>query len=102
MLAKIVWKTKEQGGRSKPPAGVGEPAYSTVVRYTDSQEPWPPPISWSLVVEKIESQSDEYNWVANVRYLMEVAPHSELQVGREFDLYEGGRHVAHGVLCHGD
>ena len=98
MRARIVWKTKEQGGRSNPPAGVGVPPYATVVRYTDNPDPWPPRIAWSLVVEKLETQGDEYHWVANVSYLMNDAPKSELRVGREFELYEGGKCVARGVL----
>ena len=98
MEARIRWKTKEEGGRARPPAGAGSPPYATVVRFKDSDEPWPPPNAWSLVIEKVESQSDEYNWNANVRYLVDDAPHDELRVDREFELYEGGKCVATGVL----
>lgn len=98
MRARIHWKTKADGGRSKPPAGVGSPFYATVVRFTDSNEPWPPENAWSLVIEKIESESDEYDWVADVRYLVNEAPHDELRPNREFELYEGAKLVAYGVL----
>jgi len=98
MQAKIRWKTKEEGGRSKPPAGVGTPAYATVVRFKDTDEPWPPERAWSLVIEKIEAESGEYDWLANVRYLVDEAPHDELKSGREFELFEGGKCVATGVL----
>lgn len=98
LQARIIWKTKEEGGRSRPPAGVGKPPYATLVRFIDSGGPWPPPNAWSLVVEKIESQSDEYHWVANVRFLVDDAPMGELRANREFELYEGGKCVATGVL----
>ena len=98
MKARIHWKTKTDGGRSKPPAGVGSPPYATVVRFTDTEEPWPPQNAWSLVIEKVESESDEYDWVANVRYLVDEAPHDDLNADREFELFEGAKCVATGVL----
>ena len=98
MKARIHWKAREQGGRRKPPAGIGKPAYASVVRFKDTAEPWPPPVAWSLVVEKIEALSHEYDWVANVHFLVDEAPLTELRVRREFELYEGARCVATGVL----
>ena len=98
MHARITWKRHEDGGRKAPPAGVGTPPYSTVIRFCDSGEPWPPPNAWSLVIEKIDSQSDEYEWIANVRYLVDEAPHCELRPLREFELYEGNKCVATGVI----
>jgi hypothetical protein len=95
--ASIDWLTKEEGGRSKPPSGIGTPPYSTVVHFVE--ESWPHAHgSWSLVIEKIEPDSSEYHWIANVRYLMNNAPHDELRVGRMFDLYEGGKRVATGII----
>lgn len=98
MQARIRWKTKESGGRSKPPTGVGSPPYATVVRFRDTEEPWPPANAWSLVVEKIQTQSDEYEWIANIRFLVDEAPHDELCPNREFELYEGAKCVATGVI----
>ena len=98
MRAVIEWVTKEMGGRSKPPSGVGSPPYATVVRFTDTDEPWPSHISWSLVVEKIESMSSEFHWVANVSYKMDDAPHDSLRCGRKFELFEGKRCVASGEI----
>ena len=98
MLANITWKRQEEGGRIKPPTGTGKPQYSTVVRFCDSDEPWPPANAWSLVVEKIGTQSSEYEWSANVRYLADEAPHDELRSLREFELYEGNKCVATGIL----
>jgi len=98
MRAKIHWKSKQEGGRLKPPAGVGQPPYATVVRFKDTNEPWPPPSAWSLVVEKVVDLSDEYDWVANVHFLVKEAPIEELRANREFELFEGGRCVASGSL----
>jgi hypothetical protein len=98
MRAEIHWKTKQEGGRLKPPAGVGQPPYATVVRFKDSKEPWPPPIAWSLVVEKVSDMGDEHHWAAEVRFLVNEAPVEELRAGREFELFEGARCVANGVL----
>ena len=70
--ALIEWSSREHGGRSKPPLGVGDPAYSTVVR-----------------------------WVANVHFLAEEAPHGSLREGREFELYEGNKCIARGRVLAG-
>lgn len=91
MRAEIQWITKEDGGRKNPPAGLGSPPYATVVRFTDTDEPWPPGIAWSLVIEKRESQSSEYHWIADVKYTIENAPHDSLRPGRPFELYEGNK-----------
>jgi hypothetical protein len=93
MRAKIHWLTKEEGGRSKPPAGVGNPPYATVVKFPGADMG-----SWSLAVEKIESLSNEYDWIADVHYLFAEAPHESLQAGREFELYEGKKCVASGRI----
>jgi hypothetical protein len=93
----LEWIPKADGGRSKPPLGVGIPAYSTVVRFLD--DPWPPTGgSWSLVIEKRESLSTEYKWIADVHFLAYAAPHDFLREGREFELYEGNKCVARGRI----
>jgi len=98
MKARIHWKTREEGGRCKPPAGVGQPSYAAVVRFKDAAEPWPPPAAWSLVIERYETVSTEYDRVADVHFLVDEAPVAELRVNREFELYEGRKCVATGVL----
>jgi len=101
MRARIQWKRAEEGGRVKPPAGVGSPPYATVARFLDSDEAWPPENAWSLVIERIEEASAEYEWLAEVRYLVADAPHEELRPEREFELYEGGKCVAIGRILAG-
>lgn len=93
----VEWIPRDQGGRSKPPLGLGLPPYSTVVQFTDEPRPHQRG-SWSLVVEKDESHSSELKWIANVRYLVEEAPHASLQEGREFELFEGNKCVARGRI----
>jgi hypothetical protein len=96
--AKLHWFRSDEGGRVTLPVCEGEPPYATVVRFKDSVEPWPQNVVWSLVVEKIEVLENEYDWVVRVRYLFPEAPSAELKSGREFELMEGGRLVAEGVL----
>jgi hypothetical protein len=96
--AVVDWIPKEQGGRSQPPLGIGSPAYSTVVRFVDDHEPWPPPVAWSLVVEKIEGLSEPGRWFAQVHYRVDEAPHDSLREGRDFELYEGSKCVAFGRI----
>jgi hypothetical protein len=96
--AVISWLTKEEGGRIRPPAGIGVPPYATVVRFLDSNEPWPPKEAWSLVVEKDPSLSKEYQWISNVYFLVNDGPHEMLSGNREFALYEGNKCVARGRI----
>lgn len=98
MVAKkalIEWIPKDQGGRTKPPTGVGSP-YSAVVHFVG--DPWPHAEDWSLVVIKNEPQSTEFKWLAEVHFLVDAAPHDSLYEGRAFDLYEGKKCVAHGRI----
>ena len=95
--ALVEWIPKDQGGRTKPPLGVGVPPYTTEVRFVD--DPWPPvDASWSLVVVKYEPLSTEFKWTADVHFLVEEAPHESLREGRDFELYEGSKCVARGRI----
>ena len=94
----IEWSPPSQGGRRKPPLGVGQPAYATVVRF--KEDPWPPvDAAWSLVIEKEESLSTETRWTATVHFIAPEAPHDSLRDGRGFELYEGNKRVAIGEIC---
>jgi hypothetical protein len=98
MRAQVDWTPEDQGGRRRPPSGVGRPAYAAVVRFTDVNGPWPPPEAWSLVVEKDEALSQPTRWIADIHFLVEEAPHDALRPGRSFELYEGSRCVARGQV----
>ena len=95
--ALIEWIPKDQGGRTKPPLGIGVPPYSTEVRFVEDH--WPPvDESWSLVVDKNQPLSTEFRWIADVHFLVEEAPHDSLREGRAFELYEGKKCVARGRI----
>jgi len=96
--ASIKWITIEQGGRTKPPLGVGTPPYATEIRFIDGER-WPDSEGWSLVVIKDEQLSTEFNWTADIHFLVEEAPHESLYQGREFELYEGNKLVAKGRVA---
>lgn len=98
MRARISWKRREEGGRRIPPNDAGTPPYAAIVYFPDSGKSSPPTNSWSLVVEKVEAESTEYEWLADVHFLVDEAPHDELRPLREFELYEGKRCVATGIL----
>jgi hypothetical protein len=94
----LEWISKELGGRSKPPAGVGDPPYATIVRFVNPKEPWPPSVAWTLVVRKVGAGDGPLQWVAAVNFLFEEAPQHLLAEGNEFELYEGRKRVARGRI----
>jgi hypothetical protein len=99
MKAHIYWRTQEQGGRRRPPEGArGWPPYATVVQFVDAPPSGPADPTWSLVVDKICGLGSEYEWLAEVRFLVAHAPACELRERRCFELYEGSKCVAVGVL----
>ena len=98
MQAKVRWRSQADGGRSRLPCGEGAPPYLAVVRFVDSVDSWPPAEAWSLVVERVSPDSHDRDWVANVYFLAPDAPHGDLRPGREFELYEGPKCVATGIL----
>jgi len=93
----VEWIPQAEGGRSKPPLGVGIHPYAPEVRFLD--DPWPPTgASWSLVIVKREQSSTNARWNADVNFLVDEAPHDSLTEGREFELYEGNKCVARGKI----
>lgn len=97
-LAEIRWIPADEGGRERPPGGVGEPPYSPIVRLRDPDEPELGETMWSLVVRKLEEGEDGAEWLAEIAFLDDPAPHEALTTGRRFELYEGPRCVAVGTI----
>jgi hypothetical protein len=89
----ISWVPFEKGGRRSLPAG---PTYSTLVRF-DEDATWPTQ-TWSLVVEFIRSYADGQYVYARVSFLSPDAPVELLHEASRFQLYEGRRLVATGVI----
>lgn len=93
VLAEITWLTPEQGGRTHLPSG---PRYVTVARFWDGADR-DAEDSWSLIVEFIEPPA--YGTArARVRLLVPEAPSEVLCPDCRFDLLEGHRVVAHGLI----
>ena len=96
MQAVLDWIPREQGGRREPPSGLGPQPYSTVMRFTD--EPWPAPLAWSMVVKMVKAIDGGNRWLADVNFLFDEAPRESLHAGRKFELYEGKQCVARGRI----
>ena len=90
--ARIKWLSKEQGGRQCLPSLDKYGAVMKVKNPTTSIEN----IFWSLIVEN-QKQVDALETIAEVYYLVEEAP-DNLEKGIEFDLFEGNKLVAKGII----
>ena len=95
--AMLSWVPHEKGGRRAFPPG---PTYSSVVRF-DEDNGWPTN-AWSLVVEYIRSYAAGQYVYARVKFLVPEAPHELLREGSRFQLYEGRKLVATGLIRAGD
>jgi hypothetical protein len=93
-LARITWLTAEEGGRRVLPCG---PRYSAPARF-ESQAAGPEGANWSLVVELVSRPPESTDWIAEVRYLFDDAPHELLLQDANFELYEGKKCVARGAI----
>ena len=92
--AKIYWRNRTEGGRTKPPSGL---QYVTVARFEDEKDKWPEE-AWSLVLEFDTLPDESLISVATVSFLVEDAPHHLLHVGSRFELFEGHKCVADGEV----
>ena len=96
--ARIEWLPKEQGGR-KSGLPYGD-KYAPTIRHTKPiQKPLPwkdSESSWSLLVENKEIVS-EFETIAEIKYLSEEAPDNLIK-NVEFELYEGNKMVAKGII----
>lgn len=92
--AKVSWVPIEAGGRKSPPPG---PRYVTVARFDDDKNKYPKE-AWSLVLEFSDVPDDSLSVVADVRFLVEDAPVRLLRQGSTFELYEGRKLVARGIV----
>jgi hypothetical protein len=92
--ARITWFTPDQGGRSTLPSGL---QYSTVGRFAAQGAEWEKN-AWSLVVEFTEAPRFAPTHLAQVKFLVPEGPAELLTSGNTFDLLEGSRVVATGVI----
>jgi hypothetical protein len=87
------WVPENKGGRRFVPADV---PYSTVARFEDDDH-WPRE-AWSLVVRIERTYRDGRVTLANIEFLVDSAPSNLLNSGSRFELMEGGRRVAKGIV----
>jgi hypothetical protein len=95
--AMLSWVPFEKGGRRSAPPG---PTYSTLVRFQEDKG-WPA-TAWSLSVDYIRSYAGGQYLYARVSFLSPDAPSDLLHEGSRFELYEGRRLVAIGLVRAGD
>ena len=93
-VARIQWLNFTEGGRKHPPPG---PTYTTVTRFERQGSQWIND-AWSLVLEFMSAPDDRLCHLAKVRFLAEDAPSGWLQEGSRFELMEGSRVVARGLI----
>lgn len=91
--AKILWLSREQGGRSSFPT-IGSRFGSIIVAKGILLNPHKE--CWSLIIE-IGEKLAEFETIADVCYLSDEAPNN-LEKGFEFDLYDGNKLVASGII----
>ena len=89
----IRWVPAEAGGRREVPDRC---VYSTVARFEDDAK-WPHE-GWSLVVRIARFYRDGRCAYAEVEFLVDDAPVELLSAGSRFELLEGNRRVAKGVV----
>ena len=90
--ALIRWIPREQGGRTAPPVG---PSYFPTARFEGDH---PPDRDWSVVI-RLENviQSGQF-WLAHFQFLADAAPETLIHGGSRFELMEGAKCVAKGVV----
>ncbi len=98
----VLWAPPDEGGRRSPPSGEEPPIYSAVAKFMPClcKEPSEPPadIAWSLAVQKVTSLFRGDQWLARVFFRVDDAPTQLLFNNHCFELYEGRKRVAVGVL----
>lgn len=92
--ARLTWLTAGKGGRSTPPAG---PRYSTVTHFSAQGTDWKKD-AWSLVVEFTQPPDASLSHPVQVTFLIPDGPAHLLTSGNSFELLEGDRVVAEGVI----
>jgi hypothetical protein len=98
VTARIQWVSPAAGGRNDLPAG---PKYITVARFKSQGSDWIND-AWSLIVDFISPINDDLSLLAKVKFLAEEGPSSWLKEGAAFELMEGNKVVASGVIAQPD
>ncbi|HET6249220.1 MAG TPA: hypothetical protein VFE47_16110 [Tepidisphaeraceae bacterium] len=89
----ISWVPTESGGRRSPFVG---PKYSTLARFEEDRQLAMG--AWSLVVEFIHVFQNPRHVLAEVQFLSDEAPDQLLHDGSRFELLEGNKCTAKGIV----
>jgi hypothetical protein len=89
----ISWISAKDGGRKTPPPG---PQYSTLVHF--EEDPGWEKGAWSLMVDYDKDFQNPRVVLARVRFLSEDGPRDLLHAGSRFELFEGKKRVAKGIV----
>ena len=89
--AKICWLSETQGGRKNIPFS---DKYAPIIQLTKPR--YESDDYWSLFVYN-KNLTSEYETLSDIEYLSENAP-DNLSAGVEFELYEGPKMVANGIV----
>ncbi|MCH4202443.1 MAG: hypothetical protein LKF69_01570 [Bacilli bacterium] len=92
--ARIKWLSKEEGGRQFLPSF---DKYGAVIKVKKPSAPIEK-IFWSLIIENQE-QIGAFETISDVFYLTDDAP-DNLRKDVEFELYEGNKLVANGIILY--
>lgn len=92
--AHIRWLSKEEGGRSSVPLILH---HVIVCRFESNAITWPHE-AWSLVVDFHTSPRTDKAVLADIRFLVSEGPSELLYSGSRFDLLDGYKVVAQGVV----
>lgn len=92
--ARIYWISENEGGRQKIP---NSDSYSTVACFEDIKNIYPDE-AWSIVVNLKKAHVEDRTTVAEIKFLVELAPEKLLYSGSKFELYEGKKIVAFGEI----
>lgn len=90
---RILWLLHSQGGRIQPPSG---PVYAGVARFWQATGEMQS--LWSVVLEFEPSDAQDYEVIAYARFLMPTGPEDLLVPNQMFEVLEGKRVVAKGVV----
>ena len=92
----LLWHPIELDGRRR---GIGAPLnrYAPLIRFEDDWKT-PPLNAWSVVIN-CDDEADSRNLQkGTIQFLVEEAPQHLLYEGSKFDLFEGPRRVASGIV----
>lgn len=89
----VSWIPARKGGRSAPPQG---PTFRAVAHFAEDVT-WPDE-AWSLAIECREKLHDGAIWLGSIQWVVPAAPQSVLKPDARFELYEGRKLVATGLV----